>query len=354
MKRTVFWLKTAAFTLLLMLAMACTVSAKEPDDMTFLFDLSVNGEHEITVQPGETITVVFTLSRTDSEDAYNMYAMQDEIKYDDSFVELVDGGYIVSSDIQTNDIALRTGGREFYMNYVSFSDGDQWEANKIVGSFQMKVIGTEGATTVSNENYKVSTKDGSAAYEAGAQDLSLIVSDECTVTFETNDEDITVDPVTVKYDSLLDEPEIEKKDGYEIEGWYTDPDLTEKWDFEKDTVTSNMTLYAKWTEVQKTGLLDLLKSLMPWILLVPAALLALLLWLLSRLGKYTVAFETNGGTPIDPIEVKRKQKLEDLPVPTRSGSVFGGWYKDAQLTKPWYQDIDQISKKKTRLYAKWK
>lgn len=36
------------------------------------------------------------------------------------------------------------------------------------------------------------------------------------------------------------------KSGYVFDGWYTDTGLTHKWDFSKDRVTENVTLYAKW------------------------------------------------------------------------------------------------------------
>lgn len=352
-----------AMTVLIVLS-ACSVYAKETkEDRTYTFDLSVNNEHEIKVQQGQIITVVFTLKRTDSDEAYTMYAMQNEIKYDENFVKPVENGSIVTADVQTKDIALRTGGRELYMNYVSFSDGVQWTANQIVGSFQMEVVGTEGASTLTNENYKVSVQDGSEVYEAEANDLTLVISDECTVTFETNDE-TTIDPVTVKYGSLLERPEDPEREGYEIEGWFRDEDLTEEWDFEHDTVNSNMTLYAKWKEAEKTGFLESLKKFFgrimdfvkkyPWILIIPFLVLVLLLYLLLGRSKCRIVFETNGGSLIEPMPVKRKQKAGDLPVPTRSNSVFGGWYKDPALTKPWYADVDQIRKKTTKLYAKWR
>lgn len=35
-------------------------------------------------------------------------------------------------------------------------------------------------------------------------------------------------------------------DGTPIAGWYTDPDFTNKWDFENDVVSENMSLYPKW------------------------------------------------------------------------------------------------------------
>jgi uncharacterized repeat protein (TIGR02543 family) len=39
------------------------------------------------------------------------------------------------------------------------------------------------------------------------------------------------------------------RDGYTFAGWYKDAAGTAAWDFDKDTVTVNIILYAKWTEV---------------------------------------------------------------------------------------------------------
>ena len=72
---------------------------------------------------------------------------------------------------------------------------------------------------------------------------------------------------------------------------------------------------------------------------------------ISAIGK--VIFVTNGGAPIDPIKVKRGDKLENLPVPVRGYSIFCGWYKDERFTDPWYAGVDKVTKRKTKLYAKW-
>lgn len=47
--------------------------------------------------------------------------------------------------------------------------------------------------------------------------------------------------------------------GYDFAGWYTDAKHTSLWNFETDTVTRDMTLYAKWTEsvVQNNGTVSL-------------------------------------------------------------------------------------------------
>lgn len=81
----------------------------------------------VNVNPGDVITVSFTLKRTDAEEAYTMYAMQDEIAYDSNFFELVDGSALVTNGIETRDLAMRDNMRKFYMNYVSMSGGDSWQ-----------------------------------------------------------------------------------------------------------------------------------------------------------------------------------------------------------------------------------
>ena len=357
-------------TVFLLLALLLCAQAAQAANRTrsYTFDLSVNGQHELRVQKGDIITVVFTLRRTDSAADYTMYAMQNEIRYDDEFVRVIEDASIVSADVRTKDVPMIDGMREFYMNYVSFADGVQWRANQLVGTFQMEILAESGVSKLTNENYKVSVRDGSDVYAVNANDLTLIVSDECTVTFETNG-GTPIDPVNTLYGEKLARPDDPEKAGFHIEGWYQDIDLTQEWNFEEDTVSSNMTLYAKWAEgePERSFFGDVWKWIQdafrwisqnigawwPWILILPAALLLLLVLLLLLCRARRVYFETNGGAPIDPIRVKKNDTLDDLPVPVRGYSVFCGWYKDQAMTDPWYAGVDKVRKRKTTLYAKW-
>lgn len=59
----------------------------------------------------------------------------------------------------------------------------------------------------------------------------------------------------------------------------------------------------------------------------------------------TISFDTNGGSPIEPIAIDWKddealiEHVEATP-PTRKYSVFAGWYTNKELTRPWdlYRD----------------
>ena len=67
-----------------------------------------------------------------------------------------------------------------------------------------------------------------------------------TVKFETNGGN-AIDSVEVTKDNTVSEPTAPEKEGYDFAGWYTDAELTSKYDFAA-AVTKNMTLYAAWTE----------------------------------------------------------------------------------------------------------
>ena len=216
----------------------------------FLFELSVDGRDTREVKTGDIITVVLRLKRTDKIEDYTMYAMQDEIRYDSQFFELVEGSAVLSDGIVSTDIAMVDQYREFYMNYLSMSGGEQWKADSMVGSFQLKVIGTSGVSTISNQDYLVSVKDGSESYKCDASDVTIIISTECVVSFQTSGGSEIAD-VKAQFGEKLACPEEPVRDGYKFEGWYKDIHLTEEWDFEKDTVQGNMSLYAKWSEASE-------------------------------------------------------------------------------------------------------
>ena len=231
--------------LTLLLAMAVPAFAVD-ESRQFDFSLTVDGSAEKKAATGDIITVMFTLRRTDAAEDYTMHAVQDEILYDSTFFELVPDSAMVTSGVQTTDLALRDDDRAFYMNFVSLSGGETWKAATVVGTFQLKVIGTAGSSVIRNSANQVSTKDGQDSYAATAQDVTVIVSDGCRIRFETNGGSEVPDQ-SVALGGKIKQPDDPTKDGLYFAGWYSDIDLQNQWDFGKDTVTGNMTLYAKWT-----------------------------------------------------------------------------------------------------------
>lgn len=72
----------------------------------------------------------------------------------------------------------------------------------------------------------------------------------------------------------------------------------------------------------------------------------------SSSGRYTVKFDTNGGTSVKNVGVKRGQTIGNIEEPKKDGFVFDGWYSDKKLTKP-YKAEDKVTASMT-LYASWK
>ncbi|GLC90167.1 leucine-rich repeat protein [Lysinibacillus piscis] len=68
--------------------------------------------------------------------------------------------------------------------------------------------------------------------------------------------------------------------------------------------------------------------------------------------KYTVTFNTNGGSAIAPKSVAQGEGITAPTAPTRAGYTFAGWYKDSTLQIAWNFGTDKVTET-TTLYAKW-
>ncbi|CAM4218587.1 InlB B-repeat-containing protein [Erysipelothrix aquatica] len=139
-----------------------------------------------------------------------------------------------------------------------------------------------------------------------------------TVEFESNGGTPIAEIQDVHHGTTIPAPTPPTRPGYTFKNWYSDPALKTKWDFKKHTVTNDMTLYAAWNEV-----------------------------------KYTVTFETGGGTPVAPIKnVKYDQTIKEPAAPHREGYGFDGWYHDATFTRQWNFATDTVTDD-TVLHALW-
>lgn len=339
--------KICALVLVLIMLLGCLPIAYAAENREFFFELSVDGSDTKQVKTGDVITVTFYLQRQDSQEAYDMYAMQNEIRYDSNFLRLVEGSALLSDGIQTTDLGLRDEHREFYMNYLSLSGGEEWPARRLVGSIQLEVIGQSGVTKITNQDYLVSASDGQSHYKASCQDVTIILSTDCTVNFVSNG-GTEVESQTVSYGGKVTKPEDPVREGYRLIGWYTDLDLKNRWDFDEDTVQGNMTLYAKWALIE-SGVEEVDSGCWLWwlLLLILAALLLLLL-----LGVKRVKFDTGCSQKVKTQIVRRGgcvQRPENL---VRVGRMFAGWYADEAKTIPWDFENSKVKRSMT-LYAKW-
>ena len=114
-----------------------------------------------------------------------------------------------------------------------------------------------------------------------------------TVRFDSKGGTPTPQEQTVKEGGKVEKPVDPTLDNHQLSGWATADNATSSlWNFETGTVTSDMTLYARWA-----------------------------------LKEYAVTFDSNGGQPTPPVQNVVHGSLSTKPAdPTRSGYEFDGWF----------------------------
>nr|WP_173023491.1 MULTISPECIES: InlB B-repeat-containing protein [unclassified Pseudoflavonifractor] len=97
--------------------------------------------------------------------------------------------------------------------------------------------------------YTVTAGDGTAQVWTVTITAAAADDDNAAVTFEENGGEPALAGLTVAKGSLLAQPEHSMTIVNKVfTGWYKDAGLTQAWDFAADTVTEDITLYAKWVD----------------------------------------------------------------------------------------------------------
>ena len=140
------------------------------------------------------------------------------------------------------------------------------------------------------------------------------INNTVIVNFETNG-GTTLDEITIEKGSRISAIQTVEKLGYTFKGWYKDRALTQAFSIE-EAIMQDMTLYAKW-----------------------------------QINKYTVTYESNGGSSVPSETVEYNKKANEPETPTKKGYTFSGWYKDVILVTGY--DFDEAIDHDMTLYAKW-
>ncbi|MEG1529191.1 MAG: InlB B-repeat-containing protein, partial [Clostridia bacterium] len=208
-----------------------------------------------------------------------------------------------------------------------------------------------------------------------------------TFTFNSNGGS-DVAPITQDYNTLVAKPTDPTKTGYTFEAWYKDSNLTTAFNFAKDKLTEDTTLYAKWTANQYTLTFNsndgsavapitqdyntlVVKPTDPtkmgytfeaWY---KESSLSIIfdfatdkltenttLFANWTINKYTFTFNSNGGSDVAPITQDYNTLVAKPTDPTKTGYTFEAWYKDSNLTTAFNFAKDKLTED-TTLYAKW-
>lgn len=225
--------------------------------------------------------------------------------------------------------------------------------------------------------------DNPLTYTMPSEDVAIVAEfvETATVTFDSNGGS-EVDSITTDVDTTIEEPTAPTLTGYTFEGWYQDDDFEEAWDFESGTVPEDgVTLNAEWaintyevtfldydatelgvhqvnhggdaeapTDPTRTGY-----TFTGWD---PADFTNntedLTVTAQYDPSEYTVDFNSNGGTDVDPVEGEFGSTIEEPTEPTRTGYTFEGWYQDDDdFEEAWDFASNTVPAENETLYANW-
>ncbi|MEA5108566.1 MAG: InlB B-repeat-containing protein [Sphaerochaeta associata] len=212
-----------------------------------------------------------------------------------------------------------------------------------------------------------------------------------TVSFDSQGGSIVEDITDITHGDLIPEPLAPVKSGYAFDGWHKQSNYVEQWDFDADVITSDMTLYAKWIvlhlvsfdsrggrginaiEIGEGRLLtepaDLTRDgytldgwykeiacINRWHFNIDTVTTTSTLYAKWNGINSIVTFDGQGGTNPSPSSkvVTFGQKYGTLPISTRSGYMFDGWWTEPDVTETQVtpDTIVSITSDQT-LYAKW-
>ena len=184
-----------------------------------------------------------------------------------------------------------------------------WSSNDIT----VATVGQNGVIKAVNPGDTVinATADGIS------DTCSVHVTEICfIVSFEPNGGN-PVNDQTAKQNTIITKPADPQKTGYTFIGWYREIACTSAWIFATDHVTSNITLFAKWTA-----------------------------------NTYTVTFNSKGASAVGSKTVEYGSTITEPATPIYSGNAFGGWYTDIACTNAWNFATARVMENIT-LYVKW-
>jgi uncharacterized repeat protein (TIGR02543 family) len=174
-----------------------------------------------------------------------------------------------------------------------------------------------GTPTASGTFSFTVTASNSIGASLGGMTFSITVEPTFTVTFDSQGGDAvpSIDPLQ---NTAITAPTPPTRPGYSFVGWYKETACINPWDFSTDTVTADITLYAKWTAGPV----------------------------------HAVTFDSQGGSAVAAVNAIPGTTITAPAAPARTGYTFAGWYKEAACVNAWDFAADTVTANIT-LYAKW-
>lgn len=341
-----------------------------------------------TVKPGDKIKYDVTIRNTSDKNVSGMVM----------YMALPDGVKYVSSDITQDNGADRF---DSFKSMVSWGKGEGLLTIKPAAKYEDKSPTIDAGDTMSFEligevtdsvegsdiktNLEVHYKgaDGKSVSVNSADIVTKVTSlKNCIITLNSNGGK-AIDAVTVKEGKGVDSLPATVRDGYTFDGWFTAADGGDKVTA-IDKVTNDVTLYAHWTantyqvtfdaqggnEIAPMSVrADEVVTDLPtpertdyafdgWYTKADggkkvtelSTVKDVTLYAHWKLSHYTLTFDSQGGTEVQPITENIDTPFTSMPITTKTNYVFTGWY-----TKPdgGIRVTSVTDGKSMKLYAHW-
>ncbi|AGN26914.1 hypothetical protein A3206_03415 [Candidatus Methanomassiliicoccus intestinalis] len=217
------------------------------------------------------------------------------------------------------------------------------------------------------------------------------------ITFESNGGS-AVKSIEQNYGTIIEKPSDPTKTGYTFAGWFKDDEtFLQEWNFDTDTIPVNgKTIYAKWTPMvysiifdanggtgsmkDQPFIYDEAKNLaantfsrtgynfLGWSLNQSATNVEyadqasvnnlaseneakVTLYAVWQINKYTITFNSNGGSNVTSITQDYDTTVDKPEDPTKTGYTFAGWFTDAEFANAY--KFGKMPAENITLYAKW-
>lgn len=341
-----------------------------------------------TVKPGDKIKYDVTIRNTSDKNVSGMVM----------YMALPDGVKYVSSDITQDNGADRF---DSFKSMVSWGKGEGLLTIKPAAKYEDKSPTIDAGDTMSFEligevtdsvegsdiktNLEVHYKgaDGKSVSVNSADIVTKVTSlKNCIITLNSNGGK-AVNAVTVKEGKGVDSLPATVRDGYTFDGWFTAADGGDKVTA-IDKVTNDVMLYAHWTantyqvtfdaqggnEIAPMSVrADEVVTDLPtpertdyafdgWYTKADggkkvtelSTVKDVTLYAHWKLSHYTLTFDSQGGTEVQPITENIETPFTSMPITTKTNYVFTGWY-----TKPegGIRVTSVTDGKSMKLYAHW-
>ena len=168
-------------------------------------------------------------------------------------------------------------------------------------------------------HYRVVGQNSEGITNGADMTFTTSATPKYAVLFNSNGGSVVSSISNITTGSTISAPTAPTRTGYTFGGWYKDVGLTDDWVFATDTVTTDTTLFAKWTA-----------------------------------NSYNITYNLDSGTNHASNTATYSYATGlTLQAPTKAGYTFGGWYDNAGFTGSAVTSISTTDTGDKTFYAKW-